>query len=226
MAGYLFGLDSERSLNEAIELGLYSTRMSLHTTGQWLMQHEGTFADYSTMKAGDNVYFFIDRKIYGIGLLVNLNGDCKSLNFASSNFPDIYIGLNNNRFIYLHPRDVYDEMTPKQKFNLNYSDYRQMFRYVCYFKPLPFFYKDGIDMDDMLTSEPSSFKILRDFYQKSFIKIDDDENQAFKNIILRRNSNIDDVINSNYQQSHKRILNKLINDDYELQEGCKLRLCK
>lgn len=216
MAGYLFGLDSKNSLTDAINKGLYSTRLPLPNARIWAAPQEGTFADYSTMKAGDNVYFFIDRNIYGIGVLVDINGDCKSLNFPSSNEPEIFFGFDNDRFIYLYPRAEFRTLTPKKRDNLIYDDYKQRFRYACFFKPLPFFYKDGVDMDDMLSSEPLAFKILRDFYQKSFIKIDDDENQAFKNLILRRNTNNDDdVIISNFEVSHERIKSLLEEDDYQ-----------
>ena len=33
-------------------------------------------------------------------------------------------------------------------------------------------------MDDVLASNPSQFRMLRAFWKLSFIKIDDDENQA------------------------------------------------
>jgi hypothetical protein len=69
MAGYIFGLDSLESLLRYTENGVYATKLSTPTTS-WKAHHEGTFADYATMKAGDNIYFFIQRKIYGIGRLV------------------------------------------------------------------------------------------------------------------------------------------------------------
>ena len=34
-------------------------------------------ADYCSMQAGDNVYFLSDRRIYGVGKLVNVGIDCK-----------------------------------------------------------------------------------------------------------------------------------------------------
>lgn len=42
------------------------------------------------MKPGDNIYFFIQRKIYGIGKLVEFNSDCKFLNFPEANIPKRY----------------------------------------------------------------------------------------------------------------------------------------
>ena len=147
MAGYLFGLDSEDSLNEVIRLGIYSTRLSLPTRDTWLLHHEGTFADYSSMKAGDNVYFFIDRKIYGIGELVGLEDDCKSLNFPFANSPEIFPNVANNRFIYLYPRGTFDSLTVRERNGLTYNQYKQQYRFVCYFSPAPSFFVEGVDMD-------------------------------------------------------------------------------
>jgi len=58
MAGYLFSLNSIESLIESINLGVYSTLISRPNNNTWRIQHEGTFADYCSMKEGDNVYFF------------------------------------------------------------------------------------------------------------------------------------------------------------------------
>lgn len=51
------------------------------------MQHEGTFADYFSMKEGDNIFFFIKRKIYGIGKFISVEGECKYLNFMNADEP-------------------------------------------------------------------------------------------------------------------------------------------
>ncbi|MEG3224408.1 MAG: hypothetical protein BME94_02520 [Methanobacteriales archaeon Met13] len=42
-------------------------------------------------------------------------------------------------------------------------------------------------MDETLSSNPSKFRNLRAFWKVSFIKIDDEENQALKDIILKNN---------------------------------------
>jgi len=42
-------------------------------------------------------------------------------------------------------------------------------------------------MDYVLSSNPSSFRILRAFWKTSFIKIDNQENKALRDIILKRN---------------------------------------
>ncbi|SDX59654.1 hypothetical protein [Flavobacterium degerlachei] len=207
MAGYLFSLDSIDSLMNCIDKGTYSTRLSLPSGGLWKIHHEGTFADYSSMAEGDNVYFFIKRKIYGIGILINISGECKFLNYPKANYPD-----------------TPDYDTIKSKLILdNGSKESLQYRFVCTFKPSPYFFKDGIDMDETLASAPNQFKILRAFWKLSFIKFSDEENQAFKNIILRRNievinnSSIINTIQSDFVKSHLQIEALVSNNsDYRL----------
>jgi len=88
MAGYIINLNSINSLELYIENGVYATKLSAPRNGRWLVHHEGTFADYATVKPGDNIYFFIQRNIYGIGSLVELAGDCKFLNFPNASQPE------------------------------------------------------------------------------------------------------------------------------------------
>jgi len=76
VAGYIFSLDNLDSLNLYTQNGVYATKLS-PPTRLWGTHHEGTFADYATMQKGDNIYFFIKRKIYGVGKLVSLGSDCK-----------------------------------------------------------------------------------------------------------------------------------------------------
>jgi len=135
-----------------------------------MAHHEGTFADYATMRAGDNIYFFIQRKIYGIGKLVNVGPDCKFFNFPGAGIPE--------RRLYANVKEqlLWDE-----------GDVSANQRCICVFEPDPHFFKLGIDMDDVLSSNPDAFRMLRVFWKLSFIKFDDEENQAFRNIILKRN---------------------------------------
>ncbi len=191
MAGFLFSLDSEESLTDSINKGIYSTRLS-EPDNVWRIHHEGTFADYCSMRAGDSVYFFIGRKIFGIGTLSDINGDCKFLNYPNADSPTV---------------QNYDEI--KDLLLLDTGNGESInFRFICTFTPYPVFFRNGIDMDEILSSAPNSFKILRAFWKLSFIKFSDEENQAFKNILLRRN--IDSIDNpteensfvSNYHEFH------------------------
>jgi hypothetical protein len=42
------------------------------------------------MQPGDNIYFFIKRKIYGIGELVVIDGSCRLRNYPEANVPQPY----------------------------------------------------------------------------------------------------------------------------------------
>lgn len=170
MAGYIFSLDSLEALSESIENGVYGTVMSPPKKNGWLQHHEGTFGDYCTMKAGDNVYFFIERNIYGIGTFVDIEYDCKFNNYPQSSYPQNF---------------RYDDI--KEEILYDICNISENIRWICTFKPSPFFFKCGVDTDDILTSNPNKFKVLRTFWKRSFIKIDDEENKALKDIILKRN---------------------------------------
>lgn len=170
MAGYIFTLDNLQSLKEIIGNGIYSTNLNVPLKNIWGAHHEGTFADFLSMTEGDNVYFFLERKIYGVGRLVNIKGDCKHLNFPGADMPlaDTFQNIKNEMVL------------NKSSFNLGN-------RFLCTFKGDPSFFNKGIDMDDVLASNPGAFKMLRAFWKLSFIKIDDIENKALYDIILKSN---------------------------------------
>ncbi|WP_291575941.1 hypothetical protein [Clostridium sp. UBA4548] len=198
MAGYIFSLDSINSLRQCIENGVYSTNLTSPRNNTWGVHHEGTFADYLSMKPGDNVYFFIKRKIYGIGKLISIKNECKLLNFPNALQPN---NFNNE--------EINDEMLMKDC-NGNTNN-----RILCIFEPSPNFFLEGIDMDDVLSSNPNSFKNLRAFWKLSFIKVDDNENKALKDIILIRNEQSinrkHDVYNFN-TEIHNGISTKVSNN--------------
>lgn len=201
MAGYIFTLDSIDSLHELILNGVYSTNLNIPQANNWLTPHEGTFADYLSMSEGDNVYFFIKRKIYGVGKLLNIKGDCKHLNFPEADIP---ITRNYS--------------TLKKQMILNKSSFNLGNRFLCTFENAPRFFKNGIDMDDILASNPKAFKMLRVLWKLSFIKIDDEENKALFDIILKTNElNISNPINTfpSSSKSHKRIQG-LIDENYKV----------
>jgi len=150
--------------------------------------------------------FFFERKIYGIGKLININGSCKFLNYPNANLP------NNQNYIDIQNDLLYDN-----------GENSVNNRFICTFEPFPFFFQNGIDMDETLSSAPEKFKILRAFWKLSFIKFSDTENQAFKDIILRRNivainnPDNDNTFESNYQINHDLIREKTNNNlDYQL----------
>jgi hypothetical protein len=206
MAGYVFGLDNLESLRLYTGSGVYATKLSA-PSGSWRVHHEGTFADYSTMQTGDNIYFFIERRIYGIGRLIGLGGDCKFFNFAGAG----------------EPREVgYHRVRGGLLWDEGQASAEQ--RCVCVFEPDPHFFRLGIDMDDVLSSKPSAFKMLRAFWKLSFIKFDDEENQAFRDIILKRNQSAllcpgegDSVFR--FEPVHGQIRARLSRGGYGLKDG-------
>jgi len=205
MAGYIFSLDNLNSLQLYTKNGIYATKLS-SPSGLWKIHHEGTFADYVTMQAGDNIYFFINRRIYGLGKLVNLGSDCKFFNFPEAGEPHKY---------------AYQDI--KQNLLWDEGEFSTDQRCICIFEPDPYFFDLGIDMDDVLSSNPLAFKMLRAFWKLSFVKFDDDENQAFRDIVLKRNQEaLSDLKQDNgvleFQSVHPQI-SKRLSALYKLDSG-------
>ena len=205
MAGYIFSLDNLNSLRLYAQNGVYATKLS-PPSHSWMSHHEGTFADYVTMQEGDNIYFFIKRRIYGIGRLVSLGSDCKFFNYPGAGEPKGYA----------YPEVKQDLLWDEGDFSVNQ-------RCICVFEPDPCFFELGIDMDDVLSSNPSAFKMLRAFWKRSFIKFDDEENQAFRDIVLKLNQHaLSDPKRDNgvfeFKPVHQQI-SKRLSAEYELDSG-------
>lgn len=174
MAGYLITLNDERSLEECIRTGSYSTILHSPRYGSWGVNHEGTFADYISMKENDRIFFFIRRKIYGCGKLRKINGDCKYLNYIAADQPDGDTEENYKSHL------------------LDYGSSEN--RCFCLFEPSPAFFKEGVDMDEVLQSKECPFHSVRTLWKLSFIKMDDEESDALFGIILKHNEeNIDNA---------------------------------
>ena len=171
MAGFIFTMNNQMALEDCMIRGFYSTNLSEPENNRWRIHHEGTFIDFMSMIPGDNVYFFIDRMIYGIGVLTDISGlDCKFENYPGATIPTVedFNGL-------------------QQSMILNDRVGRVNNRCICFFKPDPGFFRFGVDIDDVLSSNPLSFRMLRALWKLSFVKVDDEENQAIKDILLKRN---------------------------------------
>ena len=81
----------EKALEKCIENGIYATFIK-STSGSAFL---GTRADYLGMRPGENIYFFFNRCIYGIGEIIgidnnaafgNKNGDLYSFS-DDENYP-------------------------------------------------------------------------------------------------------------------------------------------
>lgn len=89
MAGYIITVrihkeDSETARQKLAKYGIYSTIISSADNSYWNVVVEGTIADYLSIKAGNHMYSFINRKVYGVDELVDLqNGDVSDSKFLS-----------------------------------------------------------------------------------------------------------------------------------------------
>ncbi len=196
MAAYVFAVGGSENafaqIREMVECGIYSTRINSLSP----VPFEGTVADYQSMKAGDDVYFFSKRKFYGIGKLVNVGPDCKY-----NNYPDatLLMELNYSGFAGRELKYYGKSQTPKM-------------RWLCFFKPSPAFFVDGLDMDDVLRYKPYCFKMIRAFEKRSFIKLDDEESRALREIFLIRKSEDKNVLPFNSREQEQIAKRRL--EDY------------
>lgn len=173
MAGYIFSV-AKSLMNEVKEENIkkgYFTPYTPAITEEYMSVEKersrkalekvlvATFADFITMQAGDNIYFMSDRKLYGVGTLVNIGDDCKY-----DNYSDASKLLPNCR----------------QEITTYLTTENDRVGWVCFFMPGNHFLDKGVDMDDVLRYKPSAFRMLRAFEGLSFIKIDDEENRALK----------------------------------------------
>lgn len=153
----------EEALKCCVKDGVYSTLIKSNSCAKI-----ATRADYIGMRPGDNIYFFFNRCIYGIGEILGIDNVC-----AFSN--------------------------PKDNALYEFND-NEVHPYLCLFKAAPHFFKDGVDMDDVLMSNPATFRKLRFFHQRSFIQLDDAENLALKTFIIQKHEQ--DLGDYDYHNHH------------------------
>src|SRR5215472_15784878 len=122
MAGYVMNLDSASAVNDCIVNGVYGTQIS-DSTKLWNRQQEGTFADYAAMRAGDNIYFFHERKLFGVGELVEIGDSCRFLNYPGASEPHV---------------QVYDAIRETLLWDNGAQAAQE--RWICAFKPSPYFF--------------------------------------------------------------------------------------
>lgn len=170
---------TEIALEDMVSKGVYSTKFNFkENTKNWNIQKLATLGDYITMKEGDYIFFFVKRKIYGFGKLINIAGyDCKFKNFNNANNPSRNPITSKEEILFL----------PFEKIDTD-------FRFICTFEPKKYFFKKGVDMDEILSFKPASYKMLRAMWKVSFIKVDDEEAIALRNHLLKNNE--DSLISS------------------------------
>lgn len=205
MAGYIFaiGAHNEKEVRDIISKsasqGIYSPRVMLNNTHP--LAFEGTFCDFLSMKAGDNVYFFAKRKVYGIGKLANVGKDCKYCNYKKA----------SNLEAYTYEK-IQDDLL------VDYGKESPDYRWICCFKSDPCFFETGIDIDEILTYKPERFKVFRTFWNLSFIKIDEEENDTLKEVILLKKQK--EMMAKKelfaFDDGYQKTIQTRISDDYKL----------
>jgi len=209
-------MDSLEGIQQAFELGCYSTYITRQKSSKWSTAAASTLGDYVTICEGDSVFFFSDRNIYGIGKVVKLDNakDCFIETFPGATFPENFPCSDTAKHIM--PNTTIKRMAQYGSGHI-YRDQRWMLA----FKPAPKFFRTCIDTDDLLMSDSASFKSIRVNEGRSFIKMDDDETQALTSALIQRNkihinsSNPDVFYSTKYQEVHGSISKKLELDDYE-----------
>ncbi len=210
MAGYVFALGGQNPidiLKDVVEKGVFSSRVSLHYKA-----FEGTMADYLSMKPGDNIYFFSKRTFYGVGELVQLTIEDKYLDCKFCNFPHSSA---------LKP---FDYKSIKKSLLVDFGLDSPNYRWIYTFKGSPAIYDHGVDMDEVLSYKPHAFKMIRAFQGLSFIKIDEEENQALKEILLLKNRN-NQTGTFTENPIHAALAKQIIQNDYEINCSDLLKHC-
>jgi len=173
VAGYFVVLSDSSSVTTCLSSGTYATILRPRPVGawsSWALPAEATMADYACMQAGDHIYFFSSRQVYGIGRLVNVGNDCKYQNYPNSSALTS-VGYN----------DVQEALL------WDAGEGSENQRWICTFEPDPVFFANRVDMDDLLSSDVSAFRVVRTMANRTFIRFDDEEDLAFRSALLRAN---------------------------------------
>lgn len=181
MPGWVIDLSDEKFLELYVQSGVYGTRFKKPEGNSWNNPQEKTIADYALIEEGDLVFFFLKRKIYGIGKVVGLNTK-RGRQAVFFNYPDSILPEN-------FPTGREDCLWPEQ-FDNNYWSSEDRagsdIRFVIFFKPCPTFFKSGLDMDFVLQSDSKGvINQLRAFERRSFIKMDDEETGLLVELFTR-----------------------------------------
>ena len=198
MAGFIVNLAKAlQRLNLYIESGIYGTRISPSAARRKV--NLMTLADYVIMRPGDLIFFFQDRLIYGIGEITGFEFTDKPC--VLCNFP--------NSYILDHPA--------KEPYLWN-EDKDPTIRWRIFFQPYPCFFKQGVDMDEVLQSDTNKVvRALPLFWNRSFLNVEDDEANLIAQTILRRNKGRDsDVFMNRSQITRSLVREKLKTLDFTL----------
>lgn len=163
MKGYVFSVGSDFDAAKSLGKGVFGV-LQESTTALWNWQMIETFADYAGMEEGDLVFFFQKRRIYGVGRLA------KPKHWPAAviwNRPDGYLAHGAGK-----PLFAPDGRAPPVLFH---------------FVPHPVFFKQGIDMDEVLADANARPDwALRFFWKRSFIQLDEHEAKTILATFVRK----------------------------------------
>lgn len=194
MAGFIISVSKKADLKKIISEGIYASQVPKNINNtRGLIVFYSTLSDYLSMKENDNIYFLKERKIYGVGKIIKTGNDCILENYPYSTLRK----TNSTKTCIYKPR--FRSATT--------------FPWICRFIEDDVFFQQGVDMDDVLKYKPDSFRMLRAFQDRTFIKIDDEENLALKQYLYLKNKN---KVNTEDQYNFK-IENYKIKGEYNIQ---------
>ena len=166
--GFLISVGDQEDFQSILLGGVYATLLNV----KWNSTMDSTLGDFLTARAGDNIYFFCNRNIYGIGEIVApFGGPCAAF--------EVEAGATSTKYV---PSQDSISIVGKGDNRKRVSK-----RWGFAFRAAPHFFANGVDMDDLLNSNPPAFRSLRTFWKRSFIHFDEEENKAFKSAIIRLN---------------------------------------
>ena len=176
MSGYIMNLDSEEKLELYINNGVYGTIIKRPKGNYWSPAIEYTLADYLTMRPNDLIFFFLERKIYGIGRIIGFEIDDHKIatfcNYPGSSLPKANSPEEPETFLWK-------------------EDGEEDVRWIVFFEHYPYFFREGLDMDEVLESDVKHVvRALRVFERRSFIQMDNEETQVILDLFLRQNQGI------------------------------------
>jgi hypothetical protein len=142
---------------------------------QWSSVQLETFSDYATIRPGDRVFFFKNRRIYGVGRVVCRTG---SHSGAYLNYPSAHL-----------PAPTEPDPTAALIGPSIDPEWKRV-RVTVHFVPEPQFFSQGIDMDEVLASPGADAAWgLRFFAGRSFAQLGEAETRLLVNAFERRFAN-------------------------------------
>ncbi|WP_262181675.1 hypothetical protein [Haloarcula laminariae] len=128
-----------------------------NSRSDWTAAMVGTFADLATIEAGDSVFFFKDKMIYGVGEVLDTTGNPQRP--LLYNFPDALEPAAVDAITGSRPEDDAETNNDSERKAQRMADEAlytgqswSKIRILIPFRAAPAFFEQGIDMDYVLSS--------------------------------------------------------------------------